>query len=119
MKFGGLSEQEVKTISELLEQEGVSFEVKVDEDIEDYNDLSIRNDLRHLTPPNISTHILAVHVQDDAFDLLSSSAREKLLEFGITDQVPDPEDFIAATGDTFHRDLAVAPRRIVAFNFKH
>lgn len=119
MKFGGLSEKEVKQITDILNLEGISFSVIKDDEIEDFNKASMRNNLRHYAPPHISTHILAISIEDEDFHKLSDSGRLKLLELGITDEAPAPEDFQPHTGETIHKELVEGPIRMVAFNFKH
>lgn len=119
MKFGGLSETEVSKISNILNVDGIPFTVDKDLDIEEFNSHSMKNDLRHYTPPNISTHILAITIDDKDFHKLSESGRSKLLDFGITDLVPSPEDFQPYAGESIHKELVDGPRRMVAFNFKH
>ncbi len=119
MKFGGLSEIEVNHISQILFADGISFSVDKDQEIEEFNRTSMKNDLRHYAPPNISTHILAITIEDHDFSKLSAAARRKLLEFGITDEVPSPEDFVPHTGESIHKELVKGPVKMVAFNFKH
>lgn len=119
MKFGGLSEKEAKQISAILELEAIPFSVTKDNEIVEFNKASMRNNLRHYAPPHISTHILAVTIDDEHFHKLSDSGRFKLAELGITDQAPAPEDFQPHTGETIHKDLVEGPIRMVAFNFKH
>ncbi len=119
MKFGGLSESDVTKISDILNAENVSFSVGKDEEIEDFNSRSMKNDLRHYTPPNISTHVLAITIEDNHFPMISEAGKKKLLDFGITDQIPSPEDFTPFTGETIHKELSEGPKRLVAFNFKH
>lgn len=119
MKFGGLSEEEVADISRILTTEGISFSIDKDHEIEEFNQASMQNNLRHYAPPNISTHILAITIEDNDFSKLSDEARLKLLDFGITDQIPSPEDFIPHTGESIHKELVKGPVRMIAFNFKH
>lgn len=119
MKFGGLSENEVSKISTLLKEEEVPFTVGRDEEIDEFNAASMQNNLRHYTPPNISTHVLAITIEDEDFYKISENGRAKLLEFGITDQAPAPEDFKPFTGESIHKDLVDGPKRVVAFNLKH
>lgn len=119
MKFGGLSEKEVEEISRILSGENIHFSIDKDQEIEEFNQASMKNNLRHYTPPNISTHILAVTLDDGDFSKLSEEARLKLLDFGITDQIPSPEDFVPHTGESIHKELVQGPVRMVAFNFKH
>jgi hypothetical protein len=119
MKFGGLSESEVGKISDILNVEGISFSVSKDEEIEEFNSISMKNNLRHYTPPNISTHVLQISIEDGDFQKISEAGKSKLLDFGITDQVPSAEDFQPFSGSTIHKELAEGPKRVVAFNFKH
>lgn len=119
MKFGGLSEKESNIVSEILNEEGIPFSIDKDQEIESFNTSSMKNDLRHYAPPNISTHILAITIEDEHFQKLSISGRAKLLDLGITDEAPSPEDFKSFEGETIHRELIEGPRRMVAFNFKH
>ena len=119
MKFGGLSEKEVQKISAILTQEGIDFTVDKDQEIEEFNKGSMKNNLRHYTPPNISTHILAITIEDEHFSKISESSKIKLMDFGISDQVPSAEDFQPFTGETIHNDLLKGQNRVVAFNLKH
>lgn len=119
MKFGGLSESEVSKIADILNDEGIPFSVGSDQEIVESNLASMKNNLRHYSPPNISTHILAINIEDQDFLRLSESGRLKLLYFGITDQVPSPEDFQPYTGSSIHKELTDGPNRMVAMNFKH
>lgn len=119
MKFGGLSESDVSLISDILRSEDIPFSIEHDQEIEDFNTSSIRNNLRHFTPPNISTNILAITIDDNDFGKLTEISKEKLLALGITDQVPSVEDFKPHTGFSIHQELADGPRKMVAFNFKH
>lgn len=120
MKFGGLSEKEVEKISDLLGSENIPFSVDKDEEIEEFNTTSMENNLRHYAPPNISTNILAITIEDEDFHRISDSGKAKLLDFGITDQAPAPEDFKPFTGESnVHQELAEGSKRMVAFNLKH
>jgi hypothetical protein len=119
MKFGGLSEVDVKKISEILELDGIPFSIGTDQDMEQFNTISMSNNLRHYSPPNISTHVLAIEIKDDDLIRISPQSKDQLLEFGITDIVPVFEDFHPHSGKTIISELAEGPRRVVAFNFKH
>jgi hypothetical protein len=110
MKFGGLSESEVSNISFILNNEGIPFSVGVDQEIEEFNTASMKNNLRHYTPPNISTHILAITIEDEDFSKISHSGKSLLLGLGITDEAPAPEDFSPSTGKSIHQDLIAGPR---------
>src|SRR5690606_17777868 len=111
MKFGGLSESEVKLISDILSGEGIPFSIDKDGEIEEFNQSSMKNNLRHYAPPNISTHILAIAIDDDHFHQISDAGKLKLLDFGITDQAPSPEDFKPYTGNSIHKELVTGPVR--------
>jgi hypothetical protein len=117
MKFGGLSEQEVAKISAILNGEGIAFSIESDADMQEFNTTSMRNNLRHMTPPNISTHVLAIIMDDEVFLKMSDATKSKLLDFGITDKAP--EDFQPFSGTTIHEDLVHGPRRMIGFNLKH
>lgn len=117
MKFGGLSEQEVAKISDILNGEGIPFSIESDVDMHEFNTTSMQNNLRHMTPPNISTHVLAITMDDEAFLKMSVAAKAKLLDFGITDQAP--EDFQPFSGTTIHKELVEGPKRMIGFNLKH
>lgn len=117
MKFGGLSEQEVAKITDILNGEGISFSVESDADMHEFNTTSMQNNLRHFTPPQISTHVLAILIEDEVFAKISDHARARLLEFGITDQAP--EEFRPFSGTTIHQELLEGPKRVIGFNLKH
>ena len=117
MKFGGLSEQDVTKLSDILNGEGIPFSIESDADMQEFNTTSMQNNLRHFTPPQISTHVLAILIEDEAFSKISEGARAKLLDFGITDQAP--EEFQPFSGTTLHKELVEGPRRMIGFNLKH
>lgn len=89
MKIGGLSEKEVQEISKILSDASVSFNVATDQHIQDFNDKSIRNDLRHLSAPSISTNILSIEIDESVFETLSQGTLKKLYRYGITDLIPE------------------------------
>lgn len=119
MKLGGLSEDEIKTIISILEAEGIEYVVKTDSDIASFNQNSIKNNLRHLTPPNISTHILSIHINDDDFEKITEVGKKKLFDYGITDIGPNIEDFKSFSGETIHQELLESPKRLVGVGFIH
>ena len=119
MKFGGLSENEMQLISEILSSESIPFEVGPDDAIVNFNDNSIKNNLRHFSPPNLSTHMLSISIQDEDFEKISQLSKDRLLDFGITDQAPLPEDFVPHTGHVIQEDLTKNQNRLVAMNLKH
>lgn len=119
MKFGGLSENEVQVISEILASESIPFDIAADEAIVNFNDNSIKNNLRHFSPPTLSTHMLSISIQDEDFGKISQQSKERLLDLGITDQAPSPEDFVPHIGHVIQEELVRNQNRIVASNFKH
>ena len=116
MKFGGLSEDEVEKIKKVLEQEGISFEVGQDQEIVESNDESMRNNLRHYRPPDVSTHILGIFIDDIDFQKLSQVAKKQLMTFGITDQSPTPEDFVSDLSRPYKK---AEKFKLVHFIFKY
>lgn len=110
MKFGGLSEEEVEKIKAILELERISFEVAQDEEILEVNEISMQDNLRHYRPPNISTHILSITINDHDLDKMSLAGKENLLAFGITDKAPAPEEFITYSN---------RPKRPVKYKLVH
>jgi hypothetical protein len=117
--IGGLSEQEIKKISELLKSEEIPFEVKTDESMIAANQQSMKNNIRHLTAPSISTHILSIKVKEESFNHMSSGLKESLLEFGITDQVPSEIELQNTEPEIIRNHLNRNNNRIIGANFKH
>ena len=119
MKFGGLSEKEIKNITNLLGAEGIVFEIKTDQDMIDSNDESMKHNLRHLSSPSISTHVLSINVEDEAFLTMSEELKEKLLEFGITDQVPDELEFSNVEPEMIQSELLNGNKRLIGKSLLH
>jgi hypothetical protein len=119
MKFGGLSEEDVKKIEEILSREGIAFEISKDNEIEELNASSLHNNLRHFVPPNLSLHVLAISIEDNDFQRLSALGKKELLGLGITDEAPLAEDFTPYTGHPIQETLARDPQKMIAFNLKH
>lgn len=96
MKIGGLSEQEVKKIGALLDSEKVPHEIKVDEEMLQRNEQSLNSldRARFRTGRGISLHVLSIEFEDESFSKMSDVLKERLLDFGITDMVPDESDFL-------------------------
>jgi hypothetical protein len=92
MEFGGLSEQEVKKITEILENENIKFQVSVDGQMISSNKQSLDDNLRHYRGASLSTHILTIIIKDESFAKLSEPAKMQLLNFGITDIIPNFEE---------------------------
>lgn len=93
MIFGGLSEKDVKRISELLQSNDIEFNVGVDSSMVSANTHSIQNNLRAYSPPHVSTHIGQIEIEENGFDKMTEELKLKLLDFGITDQIPEGLDF--------------------------
>lgn len=89
MIFGGLSEKEVEDISKLLSSENIIHEKMIDDEMMESNSKSMSYDLRHLHSPNISTHVLAIKIPEEEFSKISHELSEKLLNYGITNKVPE------------------------------
>lgn len=119
MKFGGLSEKEIKNITNLLGAEGIVFEIKTDQDMIDSNDESMKHNLRHLSSPSISTHVLSINVEDEAFLTMSEELKEKLFEFGITDQVPDELEFSNVEPEMIQSELLNGNKRLIGKSLLH
>jgi hypothetical protein len=119
MRIGGLSQKEMSLISDILEKEGVSYQLVEDDEIMKFNDLSMKNNLRHFNPPSISTHIMAIEIDDSSFFKLSTFAKEKLKEFGITDEIPEFPEPLEAAGNSPREEILHGNRRVVGMNLKH
>lgn len=94
MIFGGLSEQEVEKISKVLDKEKIPFKIVIDGEVISSNNDTIESSLQHYHGANISTHILAIEIEDNLFNKISTSSKKELLDFGITDVVPNFEETI-------------------------
>ena len=70
MKFGGLSEKEMKAIEVILQDAGVKYDIQIDEHITAHNEKSMSNILRHYNGPDISTDMLAVEIDQSDFENL-------------------------------------------------
>lgn len=121
MLFGGLSEKDLGKIISLLEKEGVPYKVEEDQAIQNANEYSMQNNLRHLNSPSISNHILAIKIEEKDFETMSPELKAGLLEFGITNEVPEGLEFSEDTSpaETLHKDKHDGDKRIIGFNFLH
>lgn len=117
MIFGGLSEKELIKISELLEQENIKFSTQVDSAMMQTNDQSMRHNLRHLNPPSISTDILAIEIDTNDFESMSESLTAKLLNFGITNKVPEGLDLDNSNPEPIQQELMKGNKRVIGRNF--
>ena len=121
MKFGGLSEKEIIEISALLEAENISYDITSDQDMMNTNAQSMKYDLRHLSSPSISTHVLTIIFDDDAFTKMSTDTKSKLLDLGITDQIPDELEFKSNSTDVepIQQEILWGNKRITGVSFTH
>ena len=87
--FGSLAQSEIKAIAKLLDSESIPYEVMRDESVLESNKESINYDLRYLFPAKVSTAVLAIEVNDDAFIRMSKELKSKLLDYGISNELPD------------------------------
>ena len=87
--FGSLAQSEVKVITKLLDSETIPYEVMTDDSVLESNRESINYDLRYLFPAKISTNVLAIEVSDEAFNSMSSELKSQLLDYGISNELPD------------------------------
>jgi hypothetical protein len=116
MIFGGLSEKEIKKISELLDTYKVSYEVNEDQIIKESNDKSIKYDLRHLNSPSISTHILSIEINDTSFENMDEELEKSLLTFGITNKAPEGfEESTEQSVSELHGKMLEGNRRLIGF----
>lgn len=119
MIIGGLSEKELAQISELLDFENINYEVSTDDSMVNANNESMGYNLRHLHPPNISTSILAIKLQDNAFESMSEDLKKKLLDYGVTDQVPEEFNELDAkeVPESIHSQINHNNKKMVGTNF--
>ncbi|MAZ49829.1 MAG: hypothetical protein CME65_14805 [Halobacteriovoraceae bacterium] len=119
MLIGGLSEKELKTISELLDSEDIKYSIKTDQSILKVNEESLQNNLRHLNSPSISTDILALELDPLAFDSMSENLKQSLLELGITNEVP--QDLFVEDREVEHvqHELNTGNKRLIGHYAVH
>ena len=117
MIIGGLSEKDVQKISSLLKSESISFTVEMDNSMMDANDYSLKNDLRHLSSPSISTHILSIYLPEDSFSNMSDNLKKNLLEFGVTNEIPDELDLTSLSPEPIQFEMTKGNKRVVGKNF--
>lgn len=122
MVFGGLSEQEIEKIASLLEAKKIAYQVQEDQNMNSANEYSMQNNLRHLNSPSISTHILAIEISEESFESMDPETKTALLEFGITNEVPEELEFDENNPNPVedlqksHRD---GDKRIIGHNLLH
>ncbi len=87
--FGSLAQSEVKAITKLLDSETISYKVMRDDSVLESNRESINYDLRYLFPAKVSTNVLAIEVSDEEFSRMSNDLKSKLLDYGISNELPD------------------------------
>lgn len=119
MKIGGLSEKEVDVISELLATENIAHEIQVDQEMLDANNQSMQYNLRHLSAPSISTDVLSIQISEKAFSEISKDLKEKLLDHGVTDEIPSELDFTSEHAGSIQSELLKGRKRVVGINFSH
>ncbi len=93
MKIGSLTEQELTKITELLDQENIRYQTGVDQEVMDQNKESMQFSLRHYNSPSISSSLLMIQLEESAFEKMSGDLKAKLLDFGITDEIPEGLEF--------------------------
>jgi hypothetical protein len=103
MNFGGLSENEYKQVIDLLTKAKVPHSGGVDEGMTTANKENMGNDIRHLSPSSISTHILSITIKEQDISLIDQDLKTKLEKYGIyadsTDEiidVPEGQDLPSA-----------------------
>lgn len=119
MKFGGLSEKEIQKLTELLDAEGISFDVSTDQDMIDNHNQSMKYNLRHLNAPSISNHILSLVINDESFSKMSPELIEQLLSFGITNKIPSDLEFSEEAPELIQKELLKGNERLVGSSFLH
>lgn len=121
MQCNGLSEQEMQKISKLLDSEDIKFRVSSDSSMLNFNEQSMQNNLRHLNSPSISTHVIQMEIPDEEFSKMSSELKAKLLDFGITDDIPSELEFSDHADPNLEiQNMKLASdRKIIGVNFFH
>lgn len=119
MIIGGLSEKEVLEIEKLLSRERIEYKIIKDDSIIDSNKESMQYNLRHLSSPSISTHVLAIELKEDGFEKMSESLKAELLKLGVTDQIPDELEFNDSQVEPIQSELNKGSKRLVGHNFLH
>jgi hypothetical protein len=118
MIFGGLSEKEINKISHLLNENNIGFKVQTDTHIEASNSESIKFNLRHLNSPSISTHVLAIEIEDEDFEQMNEKLASQLLEFGITNVVPEDYDPVEESDPSeTHAEIRKGNKRLIGIDF--
>jgi hypothetical protein len=115
--IGALSERDVEKISLLLKGENISFTVEMDTSMMEANDYSLKNDLRHLSSPSISTHILSINLPEGSFSKMSDDLKKNLLEFGITNEIPVELDLTSLNPEPIQHEIINGNKRLVGKNF--
>ncbi|MBD63604.1 MAG: hypothetical protein CME62_00220 [Halobacteriovoraceae bacterium] len=91
MKLGGLSTKEVDQISKILDEYQVEYELTDDESMWKANEHTLKNDLRHLSSPSVSTHVLAIQIKTQESEL-SPDLKTRLEPFGVSFELPPEMD---------------------------
>lgn len=126
MVFGGLSEQECSQISELLNSYNVLFHVAPDSNILKSNQESMQFNLRHLNAPSISTHVLAIEIDDLEIDKMPTELKKILLNHGIAIDIPQEisQNFKHQKPSEnptkeLRSDIELGKQKLVGHNFLH
>lgn len=126
MVFGGLSEQECAQISDLLNAYDILFHVSPDRNILKSNQESMQFNLRHLNAPSISTHVLAIEIDELEMGKMPKELKEKLLSHGIAIDIPQEfnqnfEHTKPCENPTaeLRSDLEIGKQKLVGHNFMH
>jgi hypothetical protein len=107
------------SIISLLEKEGIPYRVQEDQSIQNANDYSMQNNLRHLNSPSISNHILAIKIEEKNFENMSADLKQGLLDFGITHEVPEGLEYSESESpaEELLKDKHDGDKRLIGFNF--
>lgn len=93
MKIGSLTEKEFEKITELLDQENIHYNTDMDQEVMDQNKESMQFKLRHYNSPSISSSLLMIQLEDGAFEKMSKELKTRLLDYGITNEIPEGLEF--------------------------
>ena len=88
MLVQGLSTDEYEKLVLVLQEANIPFETKVNEPIKLSDDPN-EKPLEYHQTTRVSTHILALEFDDRYFEQMNTDIRLKLLNFGISSEVPE------------------------------
>ena len=133
MNFGGLSENEYKQVIDLLTKAEIPHSGEVDEGMTNANKENMGNDIRHLSPSSISTHILSITIKEEDLSKIDATLKNKLEKYGIytdivdeiidvpaDEKIPHPQDIsnkvtADARGRSFLMEGVIAIVILIAF----